>query len=590
MVHPHENKNPIAQSASPSFSYINRLWELGDWEALSESIPETLENPCFQQQAEIYKAIALLQVGRVIEARSILNRSTKEFNSMVRVSLLSSVMTTLGKARALQGDYRASVKYFISSLAAVQNSELPIQLYKARIRQQIETLGLNVDLYLSTQRNEKNSYFIPNSKEFSLSESFSFGLWLKLHNWPTEWTSVAGKLLSDTENEFCLRMKGHNTAQIYCSQGGKPVVLHTWNPAINMSTNQWVHLAVVKKQDSYSRLYINGIISAERDISGLGPTDQVDVDLELLGNRKNNRFLDASLQRAWLTDRALTSKEVRGKMFSNREKLQQESYLATHESADSSCPLEILELSQKENIVVSAARRVRSLDYYDLIDSLEGESLNIVAVGANDGKNNDPLYNYLENTTRKNTVVLIEPQQQLIPYLEVNFQFHPDKHIVNAAVGPEGTMTLYGVKEEYWGQLNVPYAKERNWPTYRAPTGVTSTSKVHVESWLKKHLPAIDHESAIIEFMVSSFRLESILKIAAMRGEVDVLQIDTEGFDDQVIYASDISVYRPKIIFFELAHLDNIRKKALLSYLSMSGYMISKMSEDAIALLDIKYF
>src|SRR5690606_3854332 len=123
------------------------------------------------------------------------------------------------------------------------------------------------------------------------------------------------------------------------------------------------------------------------------------------------------------------------------------------------------------------------------------------------------------------------PQQQLIPYLQENYHFHPNKHIVNAAVGQEGLMTLYGVKQKYWKELNVPYATERGWPEYRAPTGVTSASKAHVATWLKKHLPKVETDDAIEEFAVPSHSLESILQEAGVEGPLDVLQIDTEGFD-----------------------------------------------------------
>src|SRR5690606_29641816 len=122
---------------------------------------------------------------------------------------------------------------------------------------------------------------------------------------------------------------------------------------------------------------------------------------------------------------------------------------------------------------------------------------------------------------RHNTVVLIEPQQQLIPYLQENYRFHPSAHIVNAAIGQEGEMTLYGVKKEYWGRLDVPYAKERGWPDYRAPTGIASGSKAHVANWLKKHLPEVNADDAIEAFTVNSQSLDRALRSVGVHRPID---------------------------------------------------------------------
>jgi FkbM family methyltransferase len=418
----------------------------------------------------------------------------------------------------------------------------------------------------------------------ALTGHFSFGLWLKLHSWPTEWKVIAGKLLSDTDNEFCLRIKNRDTAQLYYGQGDQAVVLHTWVPSAHITTGQWVHLAAVKKQDEHSRLYINGVVRAERDITGLVPALSVNADIELLGCKKEGRFLDASLRHFWLTDKALTSREVCANLVATPADLKKAHYLTPSETTENVNPLEAMELAQAAQNRWIAANRIRSLDYHELINALENETLNIVVVGANDGKNNDPLYDYLANTKRKNTVVLIEPQQQLIPYLEENYRFHPDKHIVNAAVGPQGTMTLYGIKEQYWEQLNVPYAIERNWPPYRAPTGVTSSSKDHVANWLKKHMPDSNPESAITAFTVSSLGLESILETVGAKGEIDVLQIDTEGFDHSVIYNSNIQKTQPKIVFFEIVHLSNKALAELTDYLTSQDYELFHAQENSIAL------
>ena len=145
-------------------------------------------------------------------------------------------------------------------------------------------------------------------------------------------------------------------------------------------------------------------------------------------------------------------------------------------------------------------------------------------------------------------------------------------------------MTLYGVRKEYWGRLDVPYAKERSWPDYRAPTGIASGHRNHVVDWLKKHLPGVDTDAAVEAFAVGSQSLDNTLQSVGIDGSVDVLQIDTEGFDHQVIFSSKLEVTRPAVIFFEIVHLNDQDKQEVTSYLARHQYEIFHIQENSIAL------
>ena len=103
----------------------------------------------------------------------------------------------------------------------------------------------------------------------------------------------------------------------------------------------------------------------------------------------------------------------------------------------------------------------------------------ICIVGANDGKFGDPIFPLIESHLAKETdVLLFEPQPSLIPVLSGNYAFHPAHHIINAAVGPDSELVLHAVRQEAWSSLSPGYA--RNWPVYRAPTGITSSERQRV--------------------------------------------------------------------------------------------------------------
>ena len=88
------------------------------------------------------------------------------------------------------------------------------------------------------------------------------------------------------------------------------------------------------------------------------------------------------------------------------------------------------------------------------------DHLHIVQVGANDGLLNDPLNEFVQGARDRTTLLLIEPQEHLIPILRENYSFHPSKVIVQGALGPPGELTLYAVSRRYWPRLrSIPYVR-----------------------------------------------------------------------------------------------------------------------------------
>jgi hypothetical protein len=53
---------------------------------------------------------------------------------------------------------------------------------------------------------------------------------------------------------------------------------------------------------------------------------------------------------------------------------------------------------------------------------------------------------------------------------------------------------------------------------------------------------------------------------------IDVLQVDTEGVDDQVIYQADLATTQPVVIYFESKNLSPAKLDALHAHLRQHGY------------------
>jgi FkbM family methyltransferase len=222
-----------------------------------------------------------------------------------------------------------------------------------------------------------------------------------------------------------------------------------------------------------------------------------------------------------------------------------------------------------------------------LVDQLQrmlvpGRVINIVQVGANDGVINDPLYDFVRSHARDTRIILVEPQAALIPILTRAYAFHPAKAIVQAAIGPLGTLVLHRVRPECWGDLVVPYAT--GWPPYRAPTGVTSARLETVLDWLGRHYRGPLAATEVVEAVeVEAVDMPALLARAGMFRRPDVLVIDAEGYDDHVIAASDIAGLRPRLIQFEAMHLGAARLAAVTAQLVALGYRVRRHGMDALA-------
>lgn len=205
--------------------------------------------------------------------------------------------------------------------------------------------------------------------------------------------------------------------------------------------------------------------------------------------------------------------------------------------------------------------------------------LNIVVVGANDGKISDPIYNFAMSRSGTTNILLIEPNKPLLPYLQSNYSSHPSHQIANCAIGKEGTLTLYAVKQEVWDLFQPDYSK--GWPSYRAATGITSAIKSHLEEALARQ--NLDPDSAIDILNIPAKELKTLLEDLKWPTPIDILQIDAEGYDDVVIYNSNLSYTRPKLIYFENHNMPEEKGKALKNYLSKRRYSAYNLGGDTLA-------
>lgn len=194
------------------------------------------------------------------------------------------------------------------------------------------------------------------------------------------------------------------------------------------------------------------------------------------------------------------------------------------------------------------------------------KEFSFIQVGANDGVSFDDLYSFVTN--RKSKGIVIEPIKEYFHELVGNYINFKNIKPVNMAVYlSKATLKIYKINPD---RIN----KYPDWVK-----GIASLDKDHhqktgilVEDMITENVDA-DHLMKIIhENYTGDIK------------NIDLFQVDTEGFDYQIIKMIDFNIMSPKVIKFENVNLKEIQRKELNTILFKKGYKVFNEGGDTIAL------
>lgn len=185
-----------------------------------------------------------------------------------------------------------------------------------------------------------------------------------------------------------------------------------------------------------------------------------------------------------------------------------------------------------------------------------------VQIGANDGIRFDSLY--FRVTRHRLPGVVIEPLPDAYADLIRDYRFYPEVRPLNIAVHPHlSEARLYPVAPEAMS----------HYPDWVA--GIASFQRAHLE----KNGVAIDD---IVEETVPCAHLMTILREQDVL-DAQILQIDTEGFDGEVIRMMDFQAFRPALIKYEHKNLSRGEKTDIAGLLGRHGYQLREVGGDTVA-------
>jgi FkbM family methyltransferase len=195
---------------------------------------------------------------------------------------------------------------------------------------------------------------------------------------------------------------------------------------------------------------------------------------------------------------------------------------------------------------------------------IEHPNIRYLQVGAFDGISGDPLYPLIKRHALQG--IVIEPQKDAFERLKTNYVGFPHFHFVNGAISDhDGFMNLYRIKPGSSGPDWLP----------------------QIASFDRKYVMSFSHlvpnlESIIEAERVRCMTFETLFK-ETQSENVDLLQIDAEGFDAEILRLFDVPLRKPAIVRFEHSHLSLTDHEKSIAMLVKQGYRVAATGSDTLA-------
>jgi FkbM family methyltransferase len=181
-----------------------------------------------------------------------------------------------------------------------------------------------------------------------------------------------------------------------------------------------------------------------------------------------------------------------------------------------------------------------------------------VEIGANDGEQHDHLHSLIRSHPWRG--IMVEPVPYVFERLRENYEGIDRVILEPAAIADrDGRLPFYFLSEPDPGEV----ARLPDWYD-----GIGSFSRETVLS----HAPQIpDIERRLVTAEVPCLTLDSLLrKHGAER--VDLLLVDTEGYDHEILRSIDFTRHRPRLVVYEHFHLDPEQRAGARRRLEELGY------------------
>ena len=186
-----------------------------------------------------------------------------------------------------------------------------------------------------------------------------------------------------------------------------------------------------------------------------------------------------------------------------------------------------------------------------------GGDVRFLHIGAHDGVSDERLERYIREHGWRG--VFVEPVPGLLRQLQENYRDLEGLRFENSAIAESNRMR--------------PFFEVL--PTPEMPHWVSQLSSLRKDVILA-HADAVPGiEKRIVERPVSCISVETLLRKHEI-DRIDVVLIDTEGYDYEIIRQLDLGELQPRIVIYEEKHLSLRDRNAARQRLTAAGYTVEK--------------
>lgn len=202
-------------------------------------------------------------------------------------------------------------------------------------------------------------------------------------------------------------------------------------------------------------------------------------------------------------------------------------------------------------IVFTSAENI--LDIY--FRNLNEEEIYVIVIGANNGELTDFLSTYLALPNVKG--ILVEPVNYLFKELQERYGDNKKFHLENSAVYRSN-------RKKNIFRIN----RSENLPEWSSGLGSFNKGNLILH---KTDIPNIG--SQVVKELVNCITFDSLMTKYNVE-RINILQIDTEGYDYDIIKLIDFDRFRPDIILLEYLHLTYYQYFAVINLLRAKNYRV----------------
>ena len=187
-----------------------------------------------------------------------------------------------------------------------------------------------------------------------------------------------------------------------------------------------------------------------------------------------------------------------------------------------------------------------------------------IGIGANDGVTHDPIYPFIRDFGWEG--LMVEPIPEAFDALRRNYADFKSVMLIQAAVGSaDGQGTIYSVEMSQQHSMTM-----------------SLHSSFNKEILLRGKQWHPDLDAHVVERIVPVVSFSTLLAKVGSR-KVNVLKIDTEGFDLEILKTIDFNKFSPELIIAEHANISRQEKIEMARILLRHNYRVTMTSLDMLA-------